>query len=138
MFIIITRWFLNWQGQSSTIEHLCPDLDIFYATSQTYNWRFRPPKGVIFNNLEISLKALHFFYYLQDMIQSLAKSNNTIIQICIESMQKSHNKLLKSITPKPSGVKSWNFRTSKIRKLCETFVFTTSKEILMIITKLFA
>ena len=88
MFIIITRWFHNQQGQSSTIEHLCPDLDRFYhATSQAHNWSSTTPEGVIFNNLETSWNSLHFLYYLQDMIQNVTKSNNTIIQIYIESMQ---------------------------------------------------
>ena len=60
---------------------------ICHSTLQAHNWRFRPPKGVIFNNLESSWKALHLFYYLQDMIQSLVRLNKAIIQICTESLQ---------------------------------------------------
>ena len=37
---------------------------------------------------------------------------------------KTWQQLLKSITPKPSGLKSWNFRTSNITKSSTTFVFT--------------
>ena len=37
---------------------------------------------------------------------------------------KAHNKFVKSITPKLAGLKSWNFRTSKIRNLSTTLVFT--------------
>ena len=43
-------------------------------------------------------------------------------------MQKPDNKLLKSITPKPSGLKLWNFRKSNIRNLCTTLVFTIFTE----------
>ena len=51
-------------------------------------------------------------------------------------MQKPDSKLLKSITPKPSGLKSWNFRTSKIRKLSTTFVFAIFTENIIWFTKL--
>ena len=46
------------------------------------------------------------------MIQSLVGSNNTIIQIYTESMQKPDSKLLKSITPKPSGL--WSRKFNKV------------------------
>ena len=38
---------------------------------------------------------------------------------------KADSKLVKSITPKPSGLKSSNCRKSKLRKLSTTLVFTT-------------
>ena len=74
--------------------------------------------------MERSWKSLHFFYNHQDMIQSIDKSNNTIIQICTESMQKPENEILKSIAPKPSVLWSWKFNTSYIMKLPTTLVLT--------------
>ena len=70
------------------------------------------------------------------MIPCLHKPNNTIIQIYPEDMQKPNSKLLKSITPKPLGLKSWNFRTSKISKLYTTFIFTIFTENIIWFTKL--
>ena len=49
---------------------------------------------------------------------------------------KPDSKLLKSITPKSSGLKSLNFRTNNIRKLYTTFVFNISTENIICITKL--
>ena len=49
---------------------------------------------------------------------------------------KADNKLVKSIIPTPVGLKSWNFRTSKIRKLYTTFVFTIFIENIIWSTKL--
>ena len=49
---------------------------------------------------------------------------------------KADNKLVKYITPKPAGLKSWNFSTSKIRKLYTTFVFTIFTENIIWSTKL--
>ena len=62
------------------------------------------------------------------MILCLNEPNNTIIQIYPEDMKKPDSKLIKSITSKPIGLKLWNFRTSKIRKLSTTFVFTIFTE----------
>jgi len=42
--------------------------------------------------------------------------------------EKADSKLIKSITPKLTHLKSWNFRKSKIRKLSTTFVFTKFTE----------
>ena len=49
---------------------------------------------------------------------------------------KPDNKLVKSITPKPSSLKSWNFRTRKIRNLYTTFVFNIFTENIIWSTKL--
>ena len=70
------------------------------------------------------------------MIPCLNEPNNTIIQICPEDMQKPDSKLLKSITPKSSGLKSWNFRTINISKLYTTLVFTIFIENIIWSTKL--
>ena len=46
------------------------------------------------------------------------------------------SKIVKSITPKPAWLKSWNFRERKIRKLYITFVFNISTENIICITKI--
>ena len=56
--------------------------------------------------LEILGTTLQLSYYHKYMIQCLNEPNNTIIQIYPEDMQKPDSKLLKSITPKPFGLKS--------------------------------
>ena len=86
--------------------------------------------------LESLGKSVQLSYYHQYMIPCLNEPNNTIIQICPKDMQKPESKLLKSITPKPSGLKSWNFRKSMISKLSTTFVFTIFTENIIWSTKL--
>ena len=49
---------------------------------------------------------------------------------------KTDSKLIKSITPKLVGPKSWNFRTINIMKLYTTFVCNISKENIICITKI--
>ena len=71
-----------------------------------HNWSSKLPKRVFSNILEILGKALQLYYYHQDIIPCLNKSNNIIIQIYSEDMQKPDSKLIKSITPKPAGLKS--------------------------------
>ena len=71
------------------------------------------------------------------MIQSLAKSNNTIIQICTEHA-KPDREIIKSIAPKLSGLWSLKFNTSYIMKLPTTLVFTIFTENAICITKLIA
>ena len=70
---------------------------------------------MILDILESLEKALQLSYYHQYMIPCLNNPNNTIIQIYSEHTQKADNKLVKSITPKLAGLKSWNFRKNKIR-----------------------
>ena len=108
----------------------------YHSTLNSYNWSSRPPKVVISDILESLGKELQLSYYYQYMIPCWNEPNNTIIQICPEDMQKPNRKFLKSITLKPSGLKSWNFRKSNIRKLSTIFVFTIFIENIIWSTKL--
>ena len=63
------------------------------------------------------------------MIQTI-QSFRSVHRTC-----KTRSKLVKSITPKPSGLKSCNFGTNKIRKL-STFVFNISIENIICIMKI--
>ena len=56
--------------------------------SEMHNWSSWPPKTVTLDILKGLVKALQLSYYHQYMIPCLNKSNNTIIQICSEHMQK--------------------------------------------------
>ena len=117
-------------------RHLYPDLNkICHSTLERYNRSCIPTKRVFLDILESLKKALQLFYYKQYMIPCLNKPNNTVIQICTEHMQKLTENY-KPITPKPIGLKSWNFRTSQIRKLYTTLVFMTFTENIICIMKL--
>ena len=70
------------------------------------------------------------------MILQLTRLNNTKKASLSRGHAKPDSKLLKSITPKPSGLKSWNFRKSKIRNLYTTLVFNTFTWNIICITKL--
>ena len=70
------------------------------------------------------------------MILHLTRLNNTKKASLSRGHAKPDSKLVKSITPKPSGLKSWTFRKRNIRKLSTTFVFNISIENIIFITKL--
>jgi hypothetical protein len=67
----------------------CPDLDRFRLyTSNAYNLIFRPPKRVIQDLLESSVKLIHNFYNHPEVILCLIKSYNTVFEICSDRGQK--------------------------------------------------
>jgi hypothetical protein len=76
------KWHLE-----GLVVQIWTDLGSIFQTVVTWPLEFRPPKRVIQDFLESLAKVLHNFYSYQEVIPSLINPNNTVFEICLETVQ---------------------------------------------------